>query len=304
MYTILRKPGGGRNEEGLMTRKFWTVVVASLCIICLASVADAQRRAKPTRGLHAGNDQNQNPSNQDANPGNGHQGENPGNGNQGETPEDPPNGTPDGSTPAEEDTCDGLKYGTPGLYGLCIAFCEAHDCIPTFNEAGELDLSSCKKNDRKILDKYRSKMVDGDSDMPCLPATQANEDPLTACPCWSRDQLSKFPYSLYGSNIEGSELMCDLGATWQIATRGGEPCEMDVDYVGETLALSDGTTVFVDLQLYGSGCGDANCQGFFGCNPEDGCPDWFTTSDVYVNLTEEEYLNCRDQIQQLQPYCD
>ena len=52
-----------------MTRKFWTIVVASLFIICLASMADAQ-----SNGNHG------------ENPGNGNQGENPGNGNQGEQP--------------------------------------------------------------------------------------------------------------------------------------------------------------------------------------------------------------------------
>ncbi|MGI9330105.1 MAG: hypothetical protein ACR2QB_05260, partial [Gammaproteobacteria bacterium] len=35
--------------------------------------------------------------------------------------------TPDGETPAIEDVCDGLIGGTPGLYGLCVAYCEAQD---------------------------------------------------------------------------------------------------------------------------------------------------------------------------------
>ena len=38
-------------------------------------------------------------------------------------------GTPDGQTPAVESVCDPLKADgvTHGLYGLCIAFCEAQD---------------------------------------------------------------------------------------------------------------------------------------------------------------------------------
>ncbi len=36
-------------------------------------------------------------------------------------------GTPDGETPAHEGVCDVLIGQTPGLYGLCIAFCEAQD---------------------------------------------------------------------------------------------------------------------------------------------------------------------------------
>ena len=36
--------------------------------------------------------------------------------------------TPDGTTPANETVCDGLKTNaTPGLYGLCVAYCEAQD---------------------------------------------------------------------------------------------------------------------------------------------------------------------------------
>jgi hypothetical protein len=236
------------------------------------------------------------------NPGNGNQGENPGNGDQGETPDDPPNGTPDGSTPAEEVTCDDLKHGTPGLYGLCIAFCEAHDCVPTFTAAGELDLSSCKKNDRKILDKYRSKRREGDPDMPCLPATIASEDPATACPCWSQDQLSKFPYRLYGSDIAESDMLCMIGQQYS----EDDSCWAAMDYVGETMVLADGTVVFVDLSLFGGECGVPYCQGFIGCDQEnqEDCPDWLPTSDVYLDLNEEEYLNCRDQIQQLEPYCN
>jgi hypothetical protein len=33
--------------------------------------------------------------------------------------------TPDGMTPSEETVCDGLPRG---LWGLCVAYCEARDC--------------------------------------------------------------------------------------------------------------------------------------------------------------------------------
>ena len=35
--------------------------------------------------------------------------------------------TPDDATPANEDVCLDLKNYTPGLYGLCVAYCEAQD---------------------------------------------------------------------------------------------------------------------------------------------------------------------------------
>ncbi len=36
--------------------------------------------------------------------------------------------TPDGETPANEGVCDELLIATPGLYGLCVAYCEALEC--------------------------------------------------------------------------------------------------------------------------------------------------------------------------------
>ncbi len=80
--------------------------------------------------------------------------------------------TPDGETPANEGVCDVLHGGTPGLYGLCVAYCEAQD----------LDLVGDKETpNNKILGNYRKKMRAGDPDMPCI---------QVPCPCWNADQLS------------------------------------------------------------------------------------------------------------------
>ena len=38
--------------------------------------------------------------------------------------------TPDGETPANQGVCDEVLGATPGLYGLCIAYCEAQDMTP------------------------------------------------------------------------------------------------------------------------------------------------------------------------------
>ena len=62
--------------------------------------------------------------------------------------------TPDGETPAEETICDPLKTATPGLYGLCVAYCEAYD--------GEIlsptgDLSALDVPSRKILENYNKR---------------------------------------------------------------------------------------------------------------------------------------------------
>ena len=86
-------------------------------------------------------------------------------------------GTPDGSTPANEGVCDVLKGGTAGLYGLCVAYCEAQD----------MDIVGDKETpNNKILANYRKKMQAGDPDMPCV---------KVPCPCWSDAELANITNS-------------------------------------------------------------------------------------------------------------
>lgn len=80
--------------------------------------------------------------------------------------------TPDGMTPSEETVCDVLKTDgvTKGLYGLCVAYCEAQD-----ND--QIDKTPANP---KILANYRRKMSDTDPDMPCV---------HVPCPCWTQEEL-------------------------------------------------------------------------------------------------------------------
>ena len=93
--------------------------------------------------------------------------------------------TPDGETPANEDVCDVLIGGTPGLYGLCVGFCEAQDCEATFDPAtNEITFdSSCKPSSDKLLTNYNKRAQPGDPPMPCLNVVEAE------CPCWTEPEL-------------------------------------------------------------------------------------------------------------------
>jgi hypothetical protein len=97
--------------------------------------------------------------------------------------------TPDGETPHMEEQCDVLLDATKGLYGLCIAYCEAQDA-PT-------DLSSQEKFEnlpipnKKILANYDKKKKETDPNMPCV--SYADD---SACPAWTYDQLELV--GLYG----------------------------------------------------------------------------------------------------------
>lgn len=92
-------------------------------------------------------------------------------------------GTPDGLTPNTEVVCDGLKGATPGLYGLCIAYCEATDSPEDLSS--EAKIAALPKYSAKLLANYDKKRQIGDPQMPC--ATYYDE---TACPAWTRDQIN------------------------------------------------------------------------------------------------------------------
>jgi hypothetical protein len=105
--------------------------------------------------------------------------------------------TPDGETPANEGVCDGLKADgiTKGLYGLCVAYCEAQD----------LDTVGDKETpNNKILRNYRKKMdvAAGDPDMPCV---------KVPCPCWSDVE-----FSAGAVNFDSATSFCDVGTIAQV----------------------------------------------------------------------------------------
>lgn len=87
--------------------------------------------------------------------------------------------TPDGETPANEGVCDELIGATPGLYGLCVAFCEAQDHASVSDPITEeeLEILADSAPAGRILTNYNRKKTAADPDMPCIKV----EEP---CPCW------------------------------------------------------------------------------------------------------------------------
>ncbi len=71
--------------------------------------------------------------------------------------------TPDGFPPANEGVCDDLTTATPGLFGLCVAFCEAQDCDPDLT--ADDPFASCKPGSQKVLAQYNKRKGAGDPDM-------------------------------------------------------------------------------------------------------------------------------------------
>jgi len=82
-----------------------------------------------------------------------------------------------------EGVCDVLKDYPKGLYGLCVAFCEAQDCVATFDEATQTLVfpKNCVPSSAATLAKYESRRVGTDAPpMPCI-----ND----GCPCWSETEM-------------------------------------------------------------------------------------------------------------------
>ena len=96
--------------------------------------------------------------------------------------------TPDGQTPAEETVCDPLKSDgiSKGLYGLCVAFCEAQDHAELATPITGAELATLESNapSGRILANYNKKRQATDPAMPCILVEES-------CPCWSSAELNE-----------------------------------------------------------------------------------------------------------------
>jgi hypothetical protein len=118
--------------------------------------------------------------------------------------------TPDDETPATEPVCDGLETATPGLYGLCVAYCEAHDAH-LLSPGGLMD--GLDTPNRNILETYNKLKTETDPAMPCV------QQQPQGCPCWAEQQLETSlmpPASNFDANLENA---CSLANILSGGTR-------------------------------------------------------------------------------------
>jgi hypothetical protein len=113
--------------------------------------------------------------------------------------------TADGDTPVNEAICDDLFTATPGLYGLCIAYCEAMDC-----ELVDDEMNCDNFPDPRILQKYRSRMQEGDPDMPCVVPGP--------CPCWTENEVNDIVPILPFPGPDKCNNDFEIGSTWTTRT--------------------------------------------------------------------------------------
>jgi hypothetical protein len=87
---------------------------------------------------------------------------------------------------ANHGICGDLTSATPGLFGLCVAFCEAHGCEPDLTAMDPF--ADCKPSDPKLLDLYNGLKQPADPDMPCVVV-----EPEGGCPCFTQEQVDAIP---------------------------------------------------------------------------------------------------------------
>lgn len=178
---------------------------------------------------------------------------------------------PDGITPANEGVCNELKGSTPGLYGLCLAFCEAQDHATLSSPITEEELEALKDNtpSGRILANYNKKKQSGDPDMPCVKV----EEP---CPCWDNIELDSI------TNPTGSN---DINCF----TANGP------NHNGAKIRVGQGTVVAIDHQHETGNYGDDAI-----CIYEDFRPEEDVNISRIIEITPDELTACDTQIRQKQ----
>ena len=116
--------------------------------------------------------------------------------------------TPDGQTPADEAVCDPLMVDgvTKGLYGLCVAFCEAGDYADESDTISPEELATLETStpSGRILANYNKKKDKAnnpaDPDMPCILVDES-------CPCWTAYELAEIDGIMY-DGYDTPNLIC------------------------------------------------------------------------------------------------
>lgn len=100
----------------------------------------------------------------------------------------------DATTPATDEQCDVFRADgvTKGLYGLCIAICEAppaanDGCEPAEDANGELipqSLEGCRPATSNLISRFQAKAAETDPALPCVAVP-----PDATCPCWEQAEV-------------------------------------------------------------------------------------------------------------------
>ena len=175
--------------------------------------------------------------------------------------------TPDGSTPAVEGICDPLKADgiTKGLFGLCVAYCEAQDFASEDVPLTDAEIEALHVADApsgRILDNYNTRRGATDPEMPCVVRKP------TGCPCFDQDMVNRIDGihdTTYSSNLE---TRCDTYGTqvyevWEVGSIFNGPPYIQYAWV----------------------LGTSQCNYYHGLYPAD--------DRIITDLTPDEFIQCQ-----------
>ncbi len=114
---------------------------------------------------------------------------------------------PDRGTPANAGVCDELYDKTPGLHGLCVAFCQAqgHPNILAATTAQDIHALEDAAPPGRIWATYNRMKKAGDPPMPCINPPTAT-DP---CPCWAEAELAEIDGTMWDGTPSSSDMCYD-----------------------------------------------------------------------------------------------
>jgi hypothetical protein len=158
--------------------------------------------------------------------------------------------------PSGDGACDLLKGGTPGLYGLCVAFCDAQDL-------GDPAKAEGKQSAFSLLAAYERKRGPDDPGMPCLADQSSGQKPdlppppEAECPCWTVDTLrTALP----------EPTRCQTGSDYMVASQEAATgvsiasLEFPIFQFGRVCQLQDGISGSVEAKFI-LGLDDAAVEG-------------------------------------------
>jgi hypothetical protein len=200
--------------------------------------------------------------------------------------------TPDGITPAEETVCDVLQADgtTKGLYGLCVAYCEATDSPENLYD-DEGNTTGLLVPSEKILETYNKKAGVDDMQMPCATYYEDSE-----CPAWTNEQLYTVGTHVTSQSEGNVQIREDDREMWTTQCDGSSV--LDRLWDREKVEYNDGTIVtsMAYLQYNTESNGYEGNRAIYmdtTCRPDGDCVG---TPANYTYLTDEQSNACGQQI--------
>lgn len=203
--------------------------------------------------------------------------------------------TPNGMNPANEGLCDQMADNYPdltkGLYGLCVAYCEARDFPEDISDVDRWEKGQTAG--KRILARYNQKKTDFDPDMPCTTTG--------SCPAWTTEQLASIGDRNY-SIIQDDYVRRDTPSIYQFVEGN---MVGDADFPADSFAhrARGGTTAWINQYKRGTDdeSDDAYYAGFrdFESHYVLTTESWETntfTPAVYMEVSKTQFDICKQEM--------